>query len=1244
MSRRFWRNASRVNILFVAICLLIAGSIGIAPAWAQTGTCELSGTVRDQNGGVVPSAAVTITQTQTGLVRKAQTSSVGSYYFGNLPRGPYQLTVEKQGFQKWVGNLLLVVGQNATADASLKVGSTTQVVQVSSAAAPINVQNGQISTVISYTAIQDLPVNGRDISNLFTITPGVEGGPSGQATSITAPRTNGMKVGSTAITLDGISEVDRFSGGFVRQQPGYDTVQEFRYDTTGSDARFGSPGDVILQTRSGTNQFHGSAYEFLDDNTGGFFARQIQDQPGVQLPPMIRNEFGGNVGGPVILPHIYNGRDKTFFFFDYEGLRDHTIATPYVNFVPTAAMWNGDLSNAETTLGQPITIYQPTTTGPAPNSTRVPYPGNIIPTNQISKFAGIVQKYTALPTNNTNPYLGPNFIQNYPDFTDNENITAKVDQNISDKSHLSVRLTRVWSKQAQEGGFWANPPTSQESSGIGSSDHESNIYNVGVDYTQSISNRWLNEIQAGVLRSYTHYGTLADFTNWDATLGLPNPFGAGGWPSFGSGEVACTAMSCGFLWCACNVHVQALTTEMVQDNATLVKGKHTIQFGGNASREQNNIEENQQAQGSDYFSPAWTAQWLPANQAPDPLSGSGFAELLMGLPNYLSNQFNHGFFYFRQTNLGAYVQDRYHASQRLTLNLGLRWDYWSPYKEQGNLIDEPNPNTVLTPNSGQVLTVGNVTAQSIGGIPPSVLASWGAVGLTTATADSANYPSALFRQVYHNFSPRLGAAFRFNDKTVLRGAFGTYYFPMPLNLLLQSTRVNPPFNLRFVNSAFAQNAALTFPWVSAPPASWYIPNTSVPTAGVCASCVGPPPYEATMWEGQNWKDAMEETWNLTLERELPASIVMRASYIGTHGMYLEQPFAIDAPEPQYNYAVRTGLVPPSNTSLLQQNPFWGLSSYAVNNTGYSWDNSAQLQFQRRFANGLSFDGFYTYSRALTTVDPSGGSLPPTSINTGGSVAAGGGGVVPASYQLFGEPSNLSYGQLEKLAYFNNTSIPPHRVTFDVVYMLPVGRGKRFGRNMSRPLDAAIGGWELSTISTWNSGYWTSISTSLLQTGNARIPAGQRPTLTFGGQQYRLWFKGSFDPTQASNVSGGDLSSLIPANTAQATVRPFGPNCKGDYVGQLALTLADGSCYSAPINYYNPSPRANIIGPGAWDSDISLFKTFAFGERLKLRFEGDFFNAFNHPDGMPPNASTGLQPLYEQPNPARSIQLAGRLTW
>src|SRR5574337_918944 len=235
------------------VCLLLAGMMVLllssSAAWAQTGTGTVSGTVRDVNQAVVPGAAVTITNSETNVSRRAQTSEVGIYYFGALPLGPYKLVVEKEGFKKWEGTLILRVGQNAVVDPTLEVGSLRTVVEVTGAAPTITTSSIEISNVKDYERIRQLPLNGRAISNLFNLTPGVEGGSSA--------RVNGLKVGSLEITLDGISEVDRFGGGFARVQPGLDTVQEFRIETVGSDARYSRPANVTLATRSGTNEFHG---------------------------------------------------------------------------------------------------------------------------------------------------------------------------------------------------------------------------------------------------------------------------------------------------------------------------------------------------------------------------------------------------------------------------------------------------------------------------------------------------------------------------------------------------------------------------------------------------------------------------------------------------------------------------------------------------------------------------------------------------------------------------------------------------------------------------------------------------------------------------------------------------------------------------------------------------------------------------------------------------------------------------
>ncbi len=393
---------------------------------------------------------------------------------------------------------------------------------------------------------------------------------------------------------------------------------------------------------------------------------------------------------------------------------------------------------------------------------------------------------------------------------------------------------------------------------------------------------------------------------------------------------------------------------------------------------------------------------------------------------------------------------------------------------------------------------------------------------------------------------------------------------------------------------------------------------------------------ATYWDGPNWNDERQQTWNLTVEHELPGRIGTRLSYIGTYGGNLEQQYGVDDQEPYYNYAVRTGLQPPSNSYLLRPVPEWSL--YGLNHTGYSRDHSLQAEIHRTFANGIGFQAFYTFVRALTTTDPGGFSDGNTGVNGGagtGNLGGSGGATVPENIELLGEPS-LSYAQRLKLVYFNNTTIPPHRFTFNGIYDLPFGTGKHFAGNAPKSLNYLIGGWQLATIGTWNSGPWMGVSASLVQTGNIRIPSGQRATFNIPGSsfRYRQWFAGNFATSNATNVSG----TLVAAN-----VRPAGPNCSGAYSGQLAVTLADGTCYNAPFSgFYNPNPRDNIIGPGAWNDDLSLYKHFKFGERFDMRFSADAFNVFNHPNDVAPSVSTGLQNLAQQANASRVIQLSLRV--
>jgi hypothetical protein len=1235
---------TRITGLLALLCASLAGFVLVPPAYSQTGTATVTGTVTDSTHSLVTQANVTLTDTLTGVARTAKTSDVGIYYFGAVPIGSYKVTANKQGFDEWLGTFTLEVGQNAVVNATLKLGSSTTIVQVTGAAAPIDTTSGTVADIKDSNQIRELPLNGRQIGLLFDLTAGVESGSGGA-------RVNGMKVGSLDINLDGVTQVDRFGGGMVRVQPGIETIQEFRIETSGSDASFDQPATVILATRSGTNLLHGGAYEYIRDNTVIGPARLRSDPVNVQVPELIRNEFGAYAGGPIYIPHVYNGRDKSFWFFDYEGLRDTERSSVLQPWVPTAAMWAGDLSNAyDVGTGKAITIYNPATTGAAPNFQRTPFPNNQIP-GPLSQTAAALKALTALPTNTNNPFVAPNFTATYPAVRHTNTLTPKIDENLSDKDRLSVRYTRSWTNNAVEGGYFANPINDQ--SGMGTSAQDYYINNVGVNYTRTISPTWLNELLVGVNRSAVHYGTLADFTNWDSKLGVPNPFGVTGWPTMYTSE----ASGSYFGWDSDNVHNQNLTSETIDDNVTWNHGKHTLQFGGRVRREQNNVRENQQAQGSHSWDPAYTSDWSPSAFAKAPDTGSGFAELLLGVPDYLSNQYNRGYFYFRQSEVGLYLSDKLKATPRLTLNLGLRWDDFTPYSEN-RLVIPYQPES----KNFEVISPDNVSVNQMPGIPSAVLQSWSSLGLTWQTAKSVGYPSALFRSIHHDFGPRLGIAYQIGHNTVIRGAYGIYYVPMPLSLLLQSTRNNPPLNLRFANNPYnntnvpadamgntGKNSAYygNYPYVVTPASTDYLPAATVDIN----SPQGLSPFAngATVWDGPNWNDERQQTWNITLEHELPKQIGLRLSYIGAYGQNLEQQYAIDDQEPKYSYALRTGLTPPGQADLLRPQPAWSL--IGINHTGFSHDNSAQVEVRRRFANGISFQAFYTYVRALTTTDPGGFQDGNTGINGGGgsgNLGGNGGATVPENIEILGEP-NLSYQQRRRLAYFNNTTIPPHRITFNGVFDLPFGRGRRFGNNISTPLDYVIGGWQLATIGTWNSGLWMGINTGLVQTGNVRIPASQRPVMNFGGDRQRLWFIGSFDPAQASNVTG-NLTNLIPENVAQRVVRPAGPNCEGQYVGQLPVTLANGTCYDAPFGgFYNPAPRDNIIGPGAWNDDLSLYKHFKIKERVDARFAADFFNVLNHPNDLPPNTTTGLQDLgFQQTtstgglNDPRVIQLSLRV--
>ena len=1195
--------------------LLAALLISITvPAFPQSGTGVIRGTVFDSARAAVPNAKVVLVQTSTNISRQTTTNELGIYLFTSVPLGQYKITAESQGFKKYSADVSLAAGQTAVVEPVLEVGSVDTVVEVTGAAPVITTESSEVGSVKDNVRIQQLPLNGRSITNLFDLTPGVEGGGN--------PRINGMKVGSTEMTLDGVSLVDRFGGGMSRVQPGLDTVAEFRIETVGSGAQYSRPATVTIVTKGGTNQFHGALFETFRNNGAGLVARRRQD--GNSASFLARNEFGASAGGPVFIPKVYDGRNKTFWFAAYEGLRQRQKSY-YEDFVPTEALWSGDFSGVIDGNNNRYTMYDPMTTNAA--GTRTPFVGNKIPTARLSAFLGTMKSVTHAPTNSENVHLGVNMVTYYPIKTNTNNITIRGDHNFNEKNILTGRFTHSKRNYTQSGGVYG-APREDITNGYGTSRNDADVYNASLRYTKTFTPTLISETLFAVHRSPKSSGTMADNTEWANKLGLPNPFGAGGWPTMYAG--ADYDWNTYFSWDADNRKDEMLTAYIFQPNFTWVKGAHTMTFGGQVRYEQNNIRELQQAMGSHDFSGAFTAQYDPDSDGALAYTGGGLASMALGLGDYFSAQYNRGYFYFRQKEIGAYIQDTWKVTPRLTINMGVRYDLWTPYVEKFNRLVNLDLKTLGS--VFQVVTPFNVTMEQMPGLPPSLLDSWKLRGLTWKTAESVGMPGNLIPQDNNNFSPRVGFAYKLTPKTVIRGSYGEFFWTMPLSQILQASRSNPPLNLRYETPVSSLDGTGSYGFRTAPGPNLYIGKLTIDTTGI----VTLPASARSMvpMDPENWRDGRAQNWHFTIEREIMKNTSFRLSYIGTKSTGLEQKFGVNNREAEYNYVARTKLAPPSNRDLLRINKDWSIGN-ATNKTGFANSNSIQVEAERRYSNGLAMQWFYVFNRTLTTSDAGGFTSGGGSINSTDGVSQ-----TPENIQLLGG-GNLSYDERLRLGYQNSTNIPAHHMRYNGIYDLPFGKGKKFGGSANRALDALIGGWQTAVIGEWRSGYWRGVSAGEYLFGNPSLTEEQRLVMTYGGRTRRLWFAGDFTPTNATNVDQTALQALVPLDRAKRIMHPVGSN----FANQIPQLLSNGTVRNTSIGEtVNWNSRAFFKGPGAWNADISAFKNFSITESVKVRFTADFFNAFNHPNDGNPDATTGLQDLAVQTNDPRTIQLSLRLSW
>lgn len=1210
--------------------LLFLGFLALLPLFAQTGSAPVQGAVTDSTGAAVPSAEVTLTKTDTSVVQKTRTNDAGLYVFPASPIGPYELTVASPGMETWEGTITLQAGLTASVNVTLKVGSTSTQVTVGDVTPMIDTATPTISERLDRSRIEQFPVN--DAMGLVSsTTPGFEGGAS-------APRVFGLRNDSAELTVDGGPQSNRSEGGTQGAAPESTYVQEVQVNTLDSSAKFNRPGTVVVVTKSGTNQLHGQIYEANQDNFVAGIARQRQATS--NNPPFkILNQFGGSVGGPVYIPHVYNGRNKTFFYFDAYRyyLRQTTSIT---TSVPTAAQRSGDFSGLTNASSQAITLYNPySTADAASNYSRLPFPNNQIPASMESPLAQYLYKITPLPTvPGVNPQVGNNWISGFPTWQNRDGEILRFDHNISDDDRLFLRLQRGGRTIAGNSAATSAPLLNN------TTNLTYNIYpdrNGVLSWTHTISPTFFSELLLSDSWENYHFYTGTDANNnVDAILGLPNPFNGLGWPALSN-------TGYGNTYSASTPRGSVTNIYNAQENLTKVYGRHKIQFGGGIRFEHDDVlPQQQQVPGSDSFGANYTALYLPSSgsayQAQN-LTGSPAAEMYMGLLETYNNTFARSYYLWRYQEYAAYLQDEFKVAPRLTLTYGLRYEYRPPiYEARDNLIsfDKANHAVVLPLSEAQMIQLGYTNA--------AVFNQFLAVGMKTETPQQAGLPNHLVYPNRFDFGPRAGVAYRLGSSTrspVLRGGYGMYYFPIPGMGYEANMRSNPPqsdlYTYSFNSSQYQplpNYALLSAPTVIAGKNSANVVNVSA------ANAIAPGSMNPLMYFNPHLPTARAHQWNVTLEKEIMENTVVGVSWIGTAGRDLDQTYEYNAAPTAYVFYESQGVAIPTgsnaNTTRQYDSVWNAINQYS--HVGYSNYEGIRLEVLRRFTRGYAFQWFYVLGNALTST-------------TTNSTAIGTQSLVPLDTNLYlpgAVPSDIN--QLNRfLNYQRDIGLPKHHMQWNFIVDLPLGRGKFIGRSAGRALNAVIGGWQLSGTGSMTSTYnalpttnWANFSQLQMYGKDFPVQDCRSGTCVAGYLWYNAYIPANM--INKTNAAGqctgvcGIPSNYVPISTPLYPTPANGPAPANAETNNVFITLKNGNVVQTPLNTnLNPFRNQYFLGPFSFGTNATMFKSINLTERTRLRFEADFFNVFNAQGLNQPNAS-GISSLQTSANAPRSIQLTLRL--
>jgi Carboxypeptidase regulatory-like domain len=1144
-----------------AVCLAVFS----LAAFAQSERGTITGVVHDTSGAVVPGARVTVTNQATRVNQPATSNDAGEYTFAELQIGTYTVRVEKQGFRTFnVNGLVLNAAQTVRADATLDVGQATQTVEVTAAAIQVQSEDAKLSTTVQQKLVNDLPleVNGtvRTPFDLAATTPDAKnlGGDNGFALG-------GGQAAAYGSSLDGVStNTSRaLSKSWVSSNaPSVEAIEQFSVDSNGYKAEFGHSGggNMTYVSKSGANDFHGSVYEFVRNNdfdANNFFNNASNIANSIYK----QNDFGATAGGPIWVPKVYNGKNKSFFFFSYEGFRNRAGSNGTAFTIPTPEMYNGDFSKWVTSAGTQIPIYNPI--GQVQNAdgsyTRTPFPGNVIPKNMFSpgavKALGVFQASGQLAPNNgaapgTAAYINNNYLltsgtQVYP--VNKESV--KGDHIFNDKHRISGYFGH--DNEHQTGGP-DGPPTLP---GLYSTYNDLlQISTVArLSWTWSITPTLMNYFYAGGNNWHQDHKPPQEYIgNWQSKFCLPNV------PNCNDNLVNLFSGGTGDTYSTWGGQADNGSQNPIyafNDDVTWIKGKHTVKFGGMWQNNRYNGFGRQCEAGCVGFSYQETG--LPGGTNPN-AGGNAFASFLLGQADsgqidtirYIGQQFS----YF-----GGYIQDDWRVTPKLVLNLGLRYDINTPPTGEGDRWSDFSPTTA------------NPAA---GGIPGAVLFAGSCTGCV-GTRTLADLWSK-------GFGPHIGLAYSKDSKTVIRASYARLYGA--LQSVSGSTH-NMGFTLTQTFASSDTGILPTYTMDGGMPA-WTAPpfvNPSVSNGS-----------QVSWFQGnQTTKLPALDNLHFSIQRQVGNSTVLNAGYSGVLGSGLQSELL------QYNdinpsYLTAFGTVAQSVTVLNSMvgsatanaagvyapfptfNSLWGsratvaqalrpypqytyIDTYSGqgDHSGHSTYHAAIFQVQRRLSDGFLVQASYVVSKILTDSD-----------SAWGTYSQGGPGF----------ETNMWNRQLSKSIGAYDV---PQDFKFAGEYEVPFGKGQKYLTH--GPGAWVLGGWRIASINVYDTGTPVYLSTSETLPIYPSSQPGYIPPYVTSYTGWQPSYSGGFNP--------GKDNFFVPYGTGPFPLQGSGTALYG--IGNATR--------------YNPKVR---LFPNL-NENMSVNKSFPLkGETKRLEFRAEAFNVFN----------------------------------